>query len=280
VNAPPSPNGRLVTSSGHGLTAVVDPGRGAKILSLRDDSGREWLTQSDGSARGESFLDAEMAGWDECAPTLDACEYDGYAIPDHGDLWNTSFHVEDQTVRANGSSLPYEFARTIAASQAGLRFDYRAIALEREITFLWAAQPQFRAPTGTRVMLPPEVSVVFDVLSDPGTPVVWDEQRSRIDSVGEHGFRKFYVDAEQPVFTASLVHPDGEALTLSWSARCPYLGIWFDNAAYSREPVIALEPTTGYFDSLVGALATNRVAMLRAGEPLDWWIELSRTRVR
>jgi hypothetical protein len=30
----------------------------------------------------------------------------------------------------------------------------------------------------------------------------------------------------------------------------------------------------------VGALATNRVAMLRAGEPLDWWIELSRTRVR
>ena len=60
------------------LVVRVDPARGAKITSLVDADGTEWLTQSDGRgipAPGTSFVDAEMARWDECAPTIASVAY-------------------------------------------------------------------------------------------------------------------------------------------------------------------------------------------------------------
>ncbi len=58
----------------------------------------------------------------------------------------------------------------------------------------------------------------------------------------------------------------------------PYLGIWFDRGAYSREPVIALEPSTGYYDSLATAVELGRVPRLEVGVPFEWYVDLAVSR--
>ena len=270
----------MLTIRGSGLTAEVLPERGAKIVSLRDDSGREWLAQSDPSKMptpDASFVDAEMAGWDECAPSIVACTVDGRAVPDHGDLWNVPFSIEGEgSLAATGTSLGYRFTRSIRPTSTGLQLSYAARALDRPVPFLWAAHPQFSAPPGTRVELPEHVSTVIDVL-DPSLPSIplTREERS-IGSLGAGQTRKWYVEPEQKVGMMRLVRRDGSALEMTWSHRCPYVGVWFDNQGFSREPVIAIEPSTGFFDSVATASAGGRIATLTTDRELAWWVRLRR----
>ena len=264
----------MMSSGGGGLIALTDPARGAKIVSLRDDRGREWLAQGDGRKHrpGVAFVDAEMAGWDECAPTIVACKVDGRAIPDHGDLWDVPFTAEGPMVWARGRSLDYVLERSITPTPLGLRLTYRAWTPHVSIPFLWAAHPQFVAPSGTRVVA--DIETVVDVF-DPDLPELdWSSELASIDWGPDLADRKVYCAPDRPVSSATLVHPDGSSLTMRWSADTPYLGLWFDRGRYSREPVIAIEPSTGFFDSLATAIKFGRVATLDPETPLTWWIEL------
>ncbi|WP_457100349.1 hypothetical protein [Microbacterium sp. P5_E9] len=263
--------------AGAGLAATIDPRRGAKITSLIDVAGTEWLSQGAADAStgpGLPFVEAEMRGWDECAPTINACVVDGRALPDHGDLWDIEFEAEGDRVSATGPSVPYRFERRISATATGLRLDYSAEALESALPFLWAAHPQFAAPPETRVELPSSVEEVVDVM-DAATPrQPWTPALASIDTVPEGGCRKVYVAPETRVERARLVRPDGSTLDIRWSPECPYLGIWFDAGAYSAVPVIALEPATAYYDSLELAVRLQRAPVLEPGVPLTWWVEL------
>jgi hypothetical protein len=50
--------------------------------------------------------------------------------------------------------------------------------------------------------------------------------------------------------------------------------VWLDNAQFSREPVAALEPATGFYDNLERAAAAGRVTRIAPGEPLAWTLEV------
>lgn len=267
----------MIRIAGEALSAVVDPRRGAKITSLVDSTGTEWLAQGSGNStpsRGLPFIEAEMQGWDECAPTIVACRVAGRDLPDHGDLWDAEFDVDGDRLSIVATSLPCRFERRILPTTRGLRLEYSAEAREFAMPFLWAAHPQFAAPAGTHVEVAAKVGRVVDVL-DPSTPAAaWSPELATIDTVDVGGCRKVYVDPDTVVDRARLVRADGSSLTLRWSDACPYLGIWFDAGAYSREPVIAIEPATAYFDSLETAVLLGRVPTLEPGVPLSWWVEL------
>ena len=270
--------------AGPGLTATVREGVGGKITSLLDSAGRQWLAQPDPAldvVPGADFVRGEMSGWDECAPSVNACTVGGFPIPDHGDLWATRWdtmsHDGDRVeMRATGSSMPYELRRTVAASDRGLRLDYEARSLGGDLPFLWLAHPQFVAPVGSFVRLPGEVTTVVDVLGERDRVVPWTRELATADSLAEGGCRKLYVEPALRAREASLVLEDGSSLTLSWTG-CDYLGLWFDRAAFSRESVIALEPSTGYRDSLAWAIESGRASLLTPADPLRWslWLEVS-----
>ena len=263
---------------GDGLTATVLPERGGRISSLRDRWGREWLAQPESAlgqppVPGSNFTEGDMAGWDECAPSIVACDVDGVSIPDHGELWTTEFDSVPPRVGATGSVLNYRFERAIVATPNGLRLEYSAVSLRGDVPFLWAAHPQFVAPDGSWLRVD-DVTEVVDVQSDPVQRVSWTDERSRIDTVADRASRKFYLDPDRPRFEAALVHPDGRAMVMRWSEQCPYVGFWFDRRRYSRTPVIAIEPSTGFFDSLSVAQAKGLVAVLQPDMPLRWWVDL------
>jgi galactose mutarotase-like enzyme len=267
----------MMRIDGEVLSAVINLRRGAKITSLIDAAGTEWLARGNAdphAVAATSFVDAEMQGWDECAPTIVACRVADHDLPDHGDLWDAEFDVDGHVVSAHGTSLPYRFQRRIEATPTGLRFDYSAESLAGPIPFLWAAHPQFAAPPGTRIELPSTIDSVIEALHPSAPELAWTPGLSTIDTLSTGECRKVYVAPSTSVHHARLVRPDGSTLIMRWSDTCPYLGIWFDQCAYSATPVIALEPTTAYYDSLERAVQLGHAPLLEPGRPLRWWVEL------
>ena len=225
----------------------------------------------------QSFLD-DLAGWDECAPTIDACVVDGRMLPDHGELWSARWRVVEHTDRrlvmsTHGDSLGYTMSRTIELHSGGMTIEYAATSDHGDLPFLWAAHPQFRASATTRVQLEPGIDRVVDVLGDRDVPFDWSPSVATTGTLEPGGFRKLYVDPALRPTSATLVHDDGAALTLRFDS-CDYLGLWFDREAYSRETVIALEPSNAYRDSLARAIDNGTAARIPSDGALRWRLDL------
>jgi hypothetical protein len=286
---------RAVVLLSDDIEVVVLPQRGAKIASLRHrPSGREWLLQpqdglTDPPAYGSGFTQTEMFGWDEMLPTIDRTAYpDGEhrttPLPDHGEVWalpwETSLAGEALICSTSGRALPYQVERTMRVEGTRLTLDYQLSAVgSGPLWLLWAAHPQFVAAVeGTRIVLPVQVNRLLNVWpSRPPKIVAWPSPDAEsIAGVPGGGGRKFYALPDAAVATAGLVDADGPWLRLTWDpALVPYLGIWLDNGAFARQAVIALEPSTGYYDDLALAVSNQRVPQIHPGGPLRWSLEVS-----
>jgi len=287
------------------LRVVTVPGMGAKLVSLvHKPAAHEWLLgPADRPFRpvpyGASFVDQDMSGWDEMFPTIEACPYPGEgpyagaALPDHGEVWALPWDVTDAadgrlTLRVEGRALPYRLTRTLSLPDARtLRLDYAATNTgDAPLAALWAAHPQFAVTPATEVRLPDAVADVISVGALPawapvGMRLAWpvasdpDGQPfplDRVTSAALRRSRKVYLLPEQGVSWAALVEPGaGHWLRLEWDpAQVPYLGIWADEGHYNPALTIALEPSTGFYDSLARAWEAGRVPVLSPGDTLTW----------
>ena len=273
----------LLRLAAPGVAITVDASHGGKLRSLLGADGREWLAQSPPAPvepvepAPAAFTD-DLSGWDECAPTIDACEVDGRSLPDHGDLWSASWTVVEHSstrlvMSARGESLGYELTRAIEVRPGGMTIDYTATSNNGDLPFLWAAHPQFVASATTRVVLEPGIDRVVEVLGDEDVPFAWTPDLATAGTLEPGGFRKLYVDPAMRPTMATLVHDDDASLELRFTG-CDYLGLWFDRAGYSTETVIALEPSTGYRDSLAWAIENGTAARIPSGGALRWSLAL------
>ncbi len=290
------------------ISVVILPGMGAKIVSLFDKlAGYEWLV---GPVRpmkpveyGASFTDQDLSGWDEMFPTINACKYPdtgefgGRTLPDHGEVWSLSWAVESPPsdslkLRVGGVALPYSLTRSASLVEpATLQLDYELVNKSRiPFYFLWAAHPQFSADDSTRIQLPESVDRVVNVMDDPSLGPLegvlpWPKTKTKdgslfhLDRVGpvtNRTCRKFYLPPESPVTSAGLLNRrHGCALRLEWPPEMiPYLGIWVDEGTYNTAPTAALEPATGYYDSLTLAAENGRVSSLPAAGQLHWSLQV------
>lgn len=288
------------------IRTLVVPEIGAKLASLFDKrSGREWLVgPGERPLRhmpyGASFVEQDMSGWDEMFPTIVACEYPapgpkmGTPLPDHGEVWPLPWTVEAGPADAlrlsvRGVALRYELRRELRFAAADtLQMHYELLNMEAErMAYLWAAHPQFACGDAARIVLPQGITAVHNALppewgwGDPETPLAWPVAgqpagpQVQLDAVGppsKQAARKFFVPPVTAVNWAGLVRqPTGDWLRLEWDAgKLPYLGIWIDEGRISPESVVALEPMTGYYDSLATAWTKERVALIEPGETQTW----------
>jgi hypothetical protein len=83
--------------------------------------------------------------------------------------------------------------------------------------------------------------------------------------------RKFYIRPDQSISWAGLVRPAGGSLWMEWgSAQMPYCGVWIDEGALNKVAAVAIEPTTGYYDSLTTAWQNQRLAKLEPEATATW----------
>lgn len=268
-------------TGGGGLEAVLVPGRGAKIASLTDASGREWLLGPGEAlpppARGAaSFTGAEMCGWDECVPNVDADVLDGIELPDHGEGWTTPWTSDGEGAWGFESRLlPYRFARRIDATATGLALVYTAEATGTEpVPFQWAAHPQLAPGPGARIVLPPDATHVDGVYGLDGR-APWTDALADAEHVDQGEALKIWVAPQSPASWAGVLAADGTMLRLSWEvAEVPYLALWVDAGMFARERVVALEPATGARESLSGSRAEGRCQVLEPGVPVTWTVHV------
>jgi len=281
--------------NGPGLRCEVQPDRGARIVSLRNDDGYEWLAASGRTDRpgpGQPFVRQGMGGWDEVAPTVqtdhEARDAAGRLLgdlPDHGDVWNIAWQVTaaastSLTTSVRLSSLPIVLERSIAATATGLSFKYRASTTSEDpLPLLWCAHPQFAVPPGTMVSLESAGIPISPSLTEMYPHAGRDRP---LPSGPMHSLLcpgtslKAFVDPAVRA-DAAVLHGGGRrALRIEWSPeQLPYLGLFWDNGEFAAEPVVAVEPSTAWGEKLSTAAGEGRVLTLRHGRPLEWTLHLS-----
>jgi len=288
------------------LQVVVVPEMGAKIVSLLDKRNQiEWLVGPgkrpfQPAPYGAVFTDQDMSGWDEMFPTINACQYphphsdQTILLPDHGEVWAIPWdriETDNPTLSfaVEGRALPYYLSRKIEfEAEAMLRFTYRVTNRSDDpIAALWAAHPQFTTGSKARIILPPDISEVWNVMPEefgwglPDSSVEWPETTQkdgeilRLDEVGPpelNRARKFYVPPTTQAFWITVLRePSQDWISLSWDIdEIPYLGIWVDEGYISAESVAAPEPATGFYDSLALAFEKDRYMVVEPGKSVSW----------
>lgn len=263
------------------VSIVVLPRRGGKLASIRDRTGREWLTQPQRDLLPlanlpDTLVDGDMFGWDECAPTIDDCEIEGRRIPLHGEVWNQPWSEgSDGWLLASGRVLDFWLARKLILVPHGFKLLYRAAATTR-IPFLWAAHPQFYASPQTSVTFSDGSPQLVDAFMRGYWPDGGPRSPLMLKDVPEGSSAKVFADARTPVGSATLVQPDGATLTMRWEeVVAPYVGVWMDRGSIGRVDTIAIEPMTASRDSCANAANDGRVLYLKPHEPASWSLEVA-----
>lgn len=165
---------------------TVLPRLGGKIASIR--IGERELLQTPLAPIAPRTLtmgfDAgDASGWDECLPSVAACEVEfagaRVPVPDHGDLWRVEWTGPRSEIRDQGSgsiekreasvtligrcfSLPLELERRVEICEMHqgwrLSLNYRLRNTGgHAVPWSWAAHPLFAAEEGDRIVLPESI---------------------------------------------------------------------------------------------------------------------------
>ena len=261
------------------LSVEIVPQLGARIVSLKNvRTGREWCwhpgseLQLFANRYGDVFADSPNAGFDECFPTIEACEWQSRQLPCHGEVWSVPWALDEAaweqgiistTVRCKQS--PFELNRQVYVreNQVHLKYVLRNQGANPE-PYLWAFHPMIQVNAEDRMALPPEVQALR-LEGASGGPLA----APRSDWAWPSPFPDFHLDrfelganqsASVKGFTGKLENAcarianraNGEFLEISWDAEPnPFLGVWINRGAYQGfQYVAALEPTNGQTDSL------------------------------
>lgn len=278
------------------LSVEIVPELGARIVSLKNArTGREWCwhpgqaLQLFANRYGDVFVDSPNAGFDECFPTIEACEWQSRQLPCHGEVWSVPWALDEAaweqgiistTVRCKQS--PFELNRQVSVRENQLHLKYllRNQGANPE-PYLWAFHPMIQVSAEDRVELPPEVQALRlegatgSPMSAPGSNWTWpspfpDFQLDRFElGANQCASVKGFTRKLENTWARIANRANGEFLEIAWDAEPnPFLGVWINRGAYQGfQYVAALEPTNGQTDSLCRH-HTNQI--LPAGGECSW----------
>lgn len=244
------------------------------------------------------FSQYDTSGLDECFPTIDACVYEGkqkqYALPDHGEIWYSEgahrieAHAlprgigkeleEDEEQFAlisefNLKSMPLHFKRAMVLQDSSIIFDYEVQNYgEEELPFLWALHGLARLEKDMELVLPE--GELLNVMNEDYDFEGFD--KLLISQYPKNAMVKFYL--EHPVDTgkASILYPKQNVrVNYKWKAKdVKYLGVWVTTGGFKKEKNVAIEPCTGFYDSVTRGVAEEKITTIKPGEKKKWTLVL------
>ncbi len=292
------------------LAAVFLPELGSKLVSLKDkETGRELFFQRKVEQLvlpepRDSFLNYDVSGFDEMFPTIDPCiypvsgVYQGRQLPDHGEVWYLPWDVlimgEEVRLRVEGELLPYTLEKRISFKDSHtLRIDYLLTNLgEEEFSYIWAMHGLVQCEPNLELMLPADVTQVVNVFESKVLgvrgavhpyPLTLDLQGNpyRLDRIQPETARKvekWYV-VDRLISGRVGVYYPGSGLLYQVEypvEKIPYLGFYVTEGGggIGADYNCALEPCTGYYDSLELAYQNKQVSSLLSRESEEWYLEI------
>lgn len=251
------------------------------------------------------FDAADASGWDECLPSVAACEIRSAsgitAVPDHGDLWRVPWSVtslNSQSARLTGTcfSLPLTLERTLALTDgpAGVKIDlhYKLTNTgNTSVPWSWAAHPLLVSAPGDRIVLPDSIrslrleSSNGNRLGRRGDRVEWPIAALFDGSQADLSLAQAAQSGiGDKLFAGPLAASENWCALERASAKVrirvsfdplltPYLGLWICYGGWPERPgpkqaCVALEPSTAPVDSLAISGPWSRT--LAPGESSIW----------
>ena len=243
---------------------------------------------------GKAFEEYDTSGLDEMIPTIDECKYRGNTLPDHGEAWSVPWNVEiiDETVvgNINLKTLPLRFNKSLAFhNENTIKVEYKVENLEnQEIDFLWALHGLNVFDDKTEMLIPKEAKNILNVHENDqlgyvgrknSFPLAKDIDGNSIDltflkNYKENRCYKYYFLDQIEEGKVGLHYKDENIVyTLKYDSRkIPYLGVWITKGGFKGEYNCAIEPSTGYYDSLELAVKNDKVTRLKPYEYFCWTI--------
>ncbi len=270
-------------------TAVCLPEDGARVSVLRHGT-LDLLTSEPTDFRPPEgdygkYETRPVYGYDDCFPTVDACEFPGDAqceLPDHGELcrldWEVETSVHSLTAQTRSRVLPIIFRRTMVFAERSLNWQFELInESQRPLPYLHVMHALLPLDRITDVQLP-EFEELFDEMADKLLPAQSSPDVAAGLLATPPGTARMLLLRGARNHSFALTFQTGECLTVTYpDERFSTLGIWWNNGGYPdedgcRRVECAFEPIAGAFSSLARSHAEGLCAWVPGGERQAWSI--------
>lgn len=268
---------RVYTLTSDEIDLAVVPELGAKIISLKDRrTGREWLWHPEGGLKlfknnlHDDFSKSPLVGVDECLPTIQPCQWNGRALPDHGEVWSTAWEVdaaawEDGLLKTTArlKISPLELTRTIelTGNEIGVRYELNNLSATEE-PFIWAIHPLLRLHAGDELELPDSTRALLNGATwvDAVTSVIPPQKSAKI-------FAQPVSESRAAIHNAT----SGDRLEFAWdAAENDTLGLWLTRGGWHGHDHFAIEPTNAAGDSLALMAEGKRCGVVAGNSSVSW----------
>lgn len=292
----------VCTLENEALRLTVDAARGGSITDLRGGaSGDQWFLQE--PARREAwppdhsvYDDVWSGGFEELFPNDAPGEFDGRALPDHGELWNHPFDIVDASattlrMRRDCTSVNamVEKSITLDAEGAVATFTYRLTNRDRSpLWHLFKLHAAMRVEAGDRLLLPggtvSPVEPGFGALSRAGDhawPVLTDDDGRPLDlsvvRAASDRFREFVYVSGLPAGSCGLRRAHtGESFVIEYPLSVfPHCWLFITYGGWRDYNTVVLEPCTNRPKDLAAAKAASACAVLAPGEKREFSIRIA-----
>lgn len=286
------------------LTVKLLPELGGKIISFfLKDQAFELAAEaekdfSEKQTKQMRFFDYAF-GMDESFPNIDAEEvtWKGRKLyyPDHGEIWSHAFRILEQnnnSVRLGWKSayFSYYYEKTLLLEEKKLRIHYRIVNVgEQEFPCIWTWHGLVHYEEDMRIILPEEIRRCRNVLSGTclgRTDAVLPVENSMYDfrSVPKKGTKsmvKYYGEEKVKKGCCGFIYPSQNVeCILQYDAQAlPYVGVWITAGGLQGAHNCALEPSSGFYDSISKAKELGKLPVLSAGEKMEFELSITLNRI-
>ena len=245
------------------LTATFLPVDGAKLVSLKDANGNEYLSQAKGKTYKRlglqtSYIEAECSAFDDMFPTVDPCTMNEMEYLDHGEVARREHDVqclEDAVI----FTCSLEALHVVYEKQASFMGEELAIVYKIknlnsfDFPYVFAGHIMFRGECGA--------AVVCDLEETAAKEIMFGNPKGKPNLLCEKGTDKewkyYYNEALSPL-NCSVRYPLSRYTV---SVNCDseiikYLGVWMNPGDLNGMYNIALEPCSALYDSPIKAKET------------------------
>ena len=253
---------------------------GAKIASLiHKESGFEFLFQPtlkkyDNPLYGDAFYKYDTSGIDDTIPTIDICNYPNsdIVLKDHGDVWAQEWDysiVEDSLICVvKIESLPLKLQKSIKIVGNSIQINYELFNLSNDDTmYLWAFHGLnvFNEHTEMFFSHNGEILNVIDGKN-------YDFDYKALKNYADKSENKFYfVDEIEKGYCGLDYVDEGLKYILEYDTDInKYLGVWITKGGFKGEYNCAIEPASGFYDSLEHSYENDRYSVVKGNDSVKW----------
>ncbi len=269
------------------ISILVYPCFGGKIASFRSGKGKkEWLWQNSNlklqaSPFGSQYDDRFYGGIDELFPNDYPTSINGFALPDHGELWSRDWDYSMEK-GAYGWSIrmklvlrvfPCEFEKHIYLEKNSMRIESKLTnRSEEELPYLWVLHPAFRISTAHKFHFPAgKVMVENEVKgrAKKGIPLfTWPGEEIGLDlsqvPEANEGLESYYItDLPEGSFALEDTNA-GETLQVDFPLNVfPHMWMFMPLGGWRGHYVAVIEPSSGYPSDLADMVSAGTHSTLK-----------------